>query len=126
MHNKVQLVTETKTINKVLQDMKAQYDMANQEQQRLGQDARGYQATLAKLQATADDKYKQIHKLCHDLSKVCSRFNFVDELHANIENMRQDARAMQNADMRKKAEEEIRKIEKLANDLSAKSKRHRK
>ncbi|CAG8587008.1 2974_t:CDS:2 [Paraglomus occultum] len=123
VHNKVKMVTETKTINKVLQDMKAQFDMADQEHQRLDQDAKGYQATLANLQATADNKYKQIHKLCHDLSKVCSRFNFVDELHANIENMRQDARAMQNASMRKKAEEEIRKIEKLVNDLSARRNR---
>ncbi|CAG8553431.1 7482_t:CDS:2 [Acaulospora morrowiae] len=123
VHEKVQLITETKTINKVLQDMKAQYDMAEQEHQRIDQDAKDYHETLAKLQATADDKYKQIHQLCYDLSKVCSRFNFVDELHANIENMRQDARAMQNANMRKKAEAEIRKIEKLANDLSTKRNR---
>ena len=100
--------------------MKAQYEMADQQHKKISTDASGYQSTLANLQAAADGKYKQIQKLCLDLSKVCSRFNFVDELHANIENMRQDARTIQNADLRRKAETEIKKLEKLANDLSSK------
>jgi uncharacterized protein YukE len=113
------LETETKTIQKVLQDMKAQYDMANQQYQRISANANSYQATFANLQAAADANYKKIHTLCNDIKKICSRFNFVDELHANIENMRHEARALQNAEIRNKAESEIRKIEKLATDLSS-------
>ncbi|CAG8564262.1 3052_t:CDS:1, partial [Acaulospora colombiana] len=47
-------------------------------------------------------------------------FNFVDELHANIESMKQDARTLQNTNLRKNAEAEIQRLEKLANDLSSK------
>ncbi|CAG8471182.1 5567_t:CDS:2 [Ambispora leptoticha] len=119
-HDKIKLTTETQTIDQVLEDMKAQYDIADQKHRKISANTNTYQSTLKSLEAAADDKYREIHKLCIDLSKVCSRFNFVDELHANIENMKQDARAMQNNDMRNKAEMEIRKLEKMANDLSAK------
>ena len=69
------------------------------------------ETALAKLQATANDKYKLIHKLCLYL-KVCSWFNFVDE---NIKNMRQDTIAIWNANLQRNVEEEIKKIEKSAN-----------
>ncbi|CAG8432702.1 5684_t:CDS:10 [Diversispora eburnea] len=117
-HDKIKLIKETKTIAKVIEDMKAQYDNANQQEQKYSNDANQYKSTLSNLQATADAKYKHIHQLCTELSKICSRFNFVDELHANIENMKQDARTLQNTNLRKNAETEIQKLEKLANDLS--------
>ena len=100
--------------------MKAQYDNASQKHQKYSSDANSYQSTLSNLQAAANSKYDHIRKLCIDLSKICSRFNFVDELHANIESMKQDSRTIQNTSLRKNAEAEIRKLEKLANDLSTK------
>ncbi|CAG8691783.1 6928_t:CDS:2, partial [Dentiscutata heterogama] len=118
-HAMVKLVKETKTLSKVLEDMKAQYDMANQQYQKYSTDAKNYQSSLSNLQATANAKYEVIHKLCKDLSKICSRFNFVDELHANIESMRQDARLIQNVNIRRNAEAEIQRLEKLATDLSS-------
>ncbi|CAG8669174.1 4190_t:CDS:2, partial [Dentiscutata erythropus] len=119
-HTDKKMVKETKTLNKVLEDMKAQYDMASQQYQKYNTDANNYQSALLKLQAAANAKYELIHKLCKDLSKICSRFNFVDELHANIENMRQDARTIQNTNIRRNAEAEIKRLEKLATDLSSK------
>ncbi|RIB24000.1 hypothetical protein C2G38_2071145 [Gigaspora rosea] len=116
----VKFVRETKTINKVLEDMKAQYGIANQQYQKYSTDVNNYQSLLSNLQATANAKYEHIHKLCIDLSKICSRFNFVDELHANIESMRQDARVLKNVHLRRNAEVEIKKLEKLATDLSSK------
>jgi hypothetical protein len=119
-HDNVKLVEQTQTFNKILEDIKAQYDDANKQHQKHGKDVNGYQSSLSTLQAAANAKYGFIHKLCHDLSKICSRFNFVDELHANIESMKQDARTIQNTSLRKNAEAEIRRLEKLANDLSSK------
>ncbi|CAG8609535.1 7079_t:CDS:2, partial [Acaulospora colombiana] len=119
-HDNVKLVEETKTINSILEDIKAQYDNASQQYKKYSNDADNYQSSLATLQAAANAKYEFIHKLCHDLSKICSRFNFVDELHANIESMKQDARTLQNTNLRKNAEAEIQRLEKLANDLSSK------
>ncbi|KAF0458281.1 hypothetical protein F8M41_001047 [Gigaspora margarita] len=116
----IKLTRETKTITKVLEDMKAQYDIANQRYQKYSTDINNYQSSLSNLQATANAKYELIHKLCKDLSKICSRFNFVDELHANIESMRQDVRVIQNVNLRRNAEAEIQKLEKLATDLSSK------
>ncbi|CAG8761657.1 11077_t:CDS:1, partial [Racocetra fulgida] len=107
-----------------LDDMKTQYDQANQQHQQYTNDANNFQSALSNLQATANAKYEEIHKLCKELSKICSRFNFVDELHANIESMRQDARLIQNVNIRKNAESEIARLEKLANDLSSNRVRH--
>ncbi|GBC06346.1 hypothetical protein RclHR1_06780010 [Rhizophagus clarus] len=119
-HDKVKIVEKTQTINKILEDIKLQYDNAKQQQKKYSKDVNGYQSSLANLQAAANAKYGLIHKLCNDLSKICSRFNFVDELHANIESMKQDSKMIKNNDLRKNAEMEIKKLEKLANDLSSK------
>jgi ABC-type oligopeptide transport system substrate-binding subunit len=118
-HANVKLETKTETIEKVLEDIKAQYDMADQDFQKFSEDANTYQSTLENLQAAVNEKYQMIHQLCYDLSKICSRFNFVDELHANIENMKQEARVIKNIDMRKNAENEIAKLIRLVEDLSA-------
>src|SRR4051794_38099236 len=119
-HANVKVVEETQTISKILEDIKSQYDNASREHQKYSNDANNYKSNLSVLQAAANAKYLQIHKLCFELSKICSRFNFVDELHANIESMKQDARIIQNTNVRKNAEMEIQKLEKLANDLSSK------
>jgi hypothetical protein len=119
-HDNVKIVEETKTINNVLEDIKAQYDIASRLHQRCSNDVKNFQLSLSNLQVAANAKYELIHKLCLDLSKICSRFNFVDELHANIESMKMDARTIQNINIRVNAEKEIQRIEKLANDLSSK------
>ena len=119
-HDKVKVVEQTQTVDQVLEDIKAQYDNASQQHQKYNSDANSYQSSLSNLQAAANAKYELIHKLCMDLSKICSRFNFVDELHANIESMKQDSRTIQNTILRKNAEAEIQRLEKLANDLSSK------
>ncbi|CAG8730156.1 12016_t:CDS:2 [Rhizophagus irregularis] len=121
-HTNVEMKTETKTINKVinkvLEDVKAQYDMADADHKRISNDANQFQQAFAKLQAKADDNYNKIRQLCSDLSKICSRFNFVDELNANIKNMKLDAKTLKNLDLRDKAESEIRKLEAYIDGLS--------
>ena len=124
-HDKVKVVETNQTINQVLEDIKAQYDNASRQHQKYSNDASGYQSSLSNLQAAANAKYEHIHKLCFELSKICSRFNFVDELHSNIESMKMDARTIQNINVRKNAEKEIQRLEKLANDLSSKRGRTR-
>ncbi|CAB5192118.1 unnamed protein product [Rhizophagus irregularis] len=117
-HTDVGMRTETKTINYVLEDVKAQYDMADADHKRISNDANQFQQAFANLQAKADDNYNKIRQLCSDLSKICSRFNFVDELNANIKNMKMDAKTIQNSDLRNKAESEIRKLEAYIDGLS--------
>ncbi|RHZ63161.1 hypothetical protein Glove_332g8 [Diversispora epigaea] len=122
-HTDVKSVDVTETISTILHDIKCRYDIASQQHNKHSSDANSYQSTLSTLQAAANSEYQQIHKLCHDLSKICSRFNFVDELRANIECMKQDARTLQNTNLRNNAEAEIKKIEQLANDLSSRRNR---
>ncbi|CAB4490857.1 hypothetical protein RhiirA1_524305 [Rhizophagus irregularis] len=117
-HTDTEMKNETKTINEVLEDIKAQYDMADADHKRISNDANQFQKTFADLQAKADGNYNKIRQLCTDLSKICSRFNFVDELHANIKNMKMDAKTIQNSDLRNKAESEIRKLEAYIDGLS--------
>ncbi|PKC61493.1 hypothetical protein RhiirA1_524304 [Rhizophagus irregularis] len=117
-HTDTEMRTETRTINYVLEEVKAQYDMAVADHKRIGNVTNQFQKTFADLQAKADGNYNKIRQLCTDLSKICSRFNFVDELHANIKNMKMDAKTIQNSDLRNKAESEIRKLEVFIDDLS--------
>jgi hypothetical protein len=117
-HDNIEIVTKTTTIEKVLENIKAQYDKADENHKMIGNYANRLQHIFAELQAQVDDNYDRIHKLCTDLSKICSRFNFVDELHANIENMRMDSKTIQNSDIRKKAESNIKKLEIFINGLS--------
>ncbi|CAB4490851.1 unnamed protein product [Rhizophagus irregularis] len=117
-HDNTEMVTETKTIEKVLEDIKAQYDMADKTHKKISNYAHQFQETFANLQDQANANYDRIFQLCTDLSKICSRFNFVNELHANIENMRMDARNIQSIDLRKNAESDIRKLETFINGLS--------
>ncbi|GBB99715.1 hypothetical protein RclHR1_03600011 [Rhizophagus clarus] len=117
-HDNTKMVTETKTIEKVLEDMKAQYDEADKNHKKISNYTNDFEKNFADLQAKVDANYDKIHQLCTELSKICSRFNFVDELHANIENMRMDARTIQNSDLRKKAELNIKKLETFINGLS--------
>ncbi|RGB32830.1 hypothetical protein C1646_743705 [Rhizophagus diaphanus] len=119
-HDNTEMVTETKTIEKVLEDIKAKYDLADENHKRISNHATRFQESFANLQDQADANYDKILQLCTDLSKICSRFNFVDELHANIENMRMDARNIQSIDIRTKAESDIRNLETFINGLSNK------
>ncbi|PKY19794.1 hypothetical protein RhiirB3_523784 [Rhizophagus irregularis] len=117
-HDSTEMVTETKTIEKVLEDIKAKYDLADQNHKVISNHATRFQESFANLQDQANANYDKILQLCTDLSKICSRFNFVDELHANIENMRMDARNIQSIDIRTKAESDIRNLETFINGLS--------
>ncbi|RGB32829.1 hypothetical protein C1646_743704 [Rhizophagus diaphanus] len=117
-HDNTEMVTETKTIEKVLDDIKAQYDMADKTHKKISNYAHKFQETFANLQDQANANYDRIFQLCTDLSKICSRFNFVDELQANIANMRMDARNIQSIDLRNNAESDIRKLETFISGLS--------
>ncbi|PKB91782.1 hypothetical protein RhiirA5_447589, partial [Rhizophagus irregularis] len=66
-HTDVGMRTETKTINYVLEDVKAQYDMADADHKRISNDANQFQQAFANLQAKADDNYNKIRQLCSDL-----------------------------------------------------------
>ncbi|PKB93224.1 hypothetical protein RhiirA5_441966, partial [Rhizophagus irregularis] len=54
-HTDTEMKNETKTINEVLEDIKAQYDMADADHKRISNNANQYQKTFADLQAKADD-----------------------------------------------------------------------
>ncbi|CAH1757105.1 10651_t:CDS:2 [Entrophospora sp. SA101] len=114
LHKRIKVIKETKKIDKVLEDMKAKYDEHKSK-------ADNYKTKLADLEATANKQYTNIHKYCADLRKVCTRFNFVDELSANIEVIKLDARNIKNVDLREKSEAEIKKLVELVNELSTNS-----
>lgn len=106
----------------MLHDIKAQYDSAVNDLQKYTKDANDFQTAFDNLQKALNKKYRKIHELCYNLSKICSRFNFVDELHANIQNLKLEARTIRNKNMRDNAEMEIQKLIKLVNDLTANNK----
>lgn len=108
-HANVKLEIETKTIKKVLEDI---CGMTAQQHKRISDNDK---AMLANLKTIAKKEYNKIHQLIRD---NCSWLNFVEELKADIENMRKDAKDIVNAEIRKEAESDINDLEQLAKDLS--------
>ncbi|CAG8696174.1 5866_t:CDS:2, partial [Acaulospora colombiana] len=113
-HDNVKLIEETKTIDSILEDIDKENGDTDKQYQEDSDDTYKYQVSIETLQAATNSKYEHIHKFCHDLSKNCITFNFTDELHANIESMKQDAKILQSSGLRKIAEAQIERLEKLA------------
>ncbi|PKB91817.1 hypothetical protein RhiirA5_447409 [Rhizophagus irregularis] len=56
-HTDTEMRTETRTINYVLEEVKAQYDMAVADHKRIGNVTNQFQKTFADLQAKADVRF---------------------------------------------------------------------
>nr|CAG8583174.1 5627_t:CDS:2 [Entrophospora candida] len=98
-HKNVKLIKETKRLCEIIKE----------------------ESGLPELEAAADENYKKIMKHCNDLRKVVSRFNFVDELNANVEKLKLDAKTLTNTSVRNNSETKIGELEQLINDLSSRN-----
>ncbi|KAE9548291.1 hypothetical protein FO519_008497 [Halicephalobus sp. NKZ332] len=117
-HAKKRPVKKTKTVEEILQDVKALYDQNTSRESDLKHQISTLSSDITILQKALKEKEAEIHECCRALKKLCSQFNFVAELNSVIDTMEANARTLTSMQARKEAENMIKNIVYLANELS--------
>lgn len=110
----------TETVEDILHDVKALYDQHSDKKDEIQTKMSDVNKDIALLKKVLDAKEAEIEKCCEQLKKLCSQFNFVNELRGIVDVMKADAQTLTNMDARADADARIVNIEFLANKLSAK------
>ncbi|CAI4232656.1 unnamed protein product [Auanema sp. JU1783] len=117
-HAKEKPVKTTKTVEKILHDMKILYDQNTNQDTRLKGEITKWSTDIQALENALKQKETKICECCQELKEICSQFNFVDELSSVIDTMKANARTLTSMEVRDKAEDMIRNITHLADKLS--------
>jgi len=98
------------TVEEILHDVKAKYDNAAQQHNRLQGQIATYEKDIAMIEVALAEKEQKIVKLCQELQKIVSHFNFIDEYQGVLTAMRTDARTLTQRDARTKADDLISRL----------------
>ncbi|KXJ76726.1 hypothetical protein RP20_CCG008991 [Aedes albopictus] len=115
----IKSVKKTKTVEEILEDIKNAYDDSVSKNEQIQSKIGGLDADIVALRHALDAKEAEILRCCHELKKLCSQFNFVDELQSVIDVMERDARTLTSTVARVDAENRIRSIKQLVDTLSS-------
>ena len=118
IHERKVIEDYEEAIDEVIEDLKRQYEHASKDMQAALAVKDAKQRHLAMLRAGQQQKLKRIRKLCEDMRKICSRFNFVDELQSVINAMKMKAKRIVNTAARAEAEVAISKMTAFIDALS--------
>ncbi|KAL9656979.1 hypothetical protein ABK040_007067 [Willaertia magna] len=119
-HDKKFFRTVKKSVEKVLHEIKAQYDRCQQEVNTTTNQINNLGNDLTMVRQALDNKQNRIEELCRELKTICSGFNFVNELNAVIETLKLNAKTLTSVKVREDAEKRINCIEELVDRLSCK------
>ena len=108
----------TESVTAILESMKKLYETYSDQDAKLTKDISQYQQDMRMLKRALIHKEGQIKQYCRDLKALCEDFNFVAEMQASISSMEADARTMRSVQGRKDADDMIRRIKTLVNDLT--------
>ncbi|CAG8731450.1 3861_t:CDS:2, partial [Racocetra persica] len=75
---------------------------------------------LNELDSKVENLYERICQCCQELRNICSRFNFANELQANIDNLKKCATTIKNPKRKEKTMDFIAKLEQFIRDQSTK------
>jgi hypothetical protein len=117
-HAKKKMVTEDQTMERILHDIKAKYDMALSGKQGATKQVDTFQSARQQIQQEIDNEKQMLLQYCHQLHAICSGFNLVDELSILVMQLEHDARLLQSVDARKAAETYINSLKDVCNKLS--------
>ncbi|KXJ78521.1 hypothetical protein RP20_CCG004376 [Aedes albopictus] len=116
--SKVRSVRKTKSVEEILQDVKNAYDDNVRRNKEIQSKIGSLDTDIAALRHVLDKKEVEILKCCHELKKLCSQFNFVDELQGVIDVLGRNARTLTSTVSRADAENRIRNIKHVIDTLS--------
>nr|XP_019543380.2 uncharacterized protein LOC109414092 [Aedes albopictus] len=115
----VRPVKKTKTFEEILQDVKNAYDQSMRKNEEIQSKIGNLDSDITAVKYALDEKEAEIMKCCHELKKLCSQFNFVDELQSIFDIMERDARTLTSTVARTDAEKRIRNIKHVVDTLSS-------
>lgn len=118
IHKNVRYVEEIKTIEEILEHHKKEYYAAGKEKTILSVDKKSKEGDLQEAEEMILAKKQRIFGLCEELANVCSRFNFVSELHANVALLEQMNEEITDANTRKDHEKFIETVRETITLLS--------
>lgn len=118
-HAKKTMKETTTTMDEILQDIKQKYDEAQKNQSQTKTNIVSITNSKKVINDAIEQLQKDIDKMCHDLKKICSNFNLVDELNQTIHRLEMEAKALTSIEARRTADDFIKAIKTIANGLSA-------
>ncbi|CAF1362766.1 unnamed protein product [Didymodactylos carnosus] len=122
-HARKTIQIKQQTVEKVLEDIKAKYDMATQGKIDLSRktDATEKLTTLndnkQMLKEALKAKNEEIQRECVKIKKICGGFNLVDELYATINLLHMEAKNIKDVNARQQAEEFIQNLTEFCDSL---------
>ncbi|XP_055329040.1 uncharacterized protein LOC129581810 [Paramacrobiotus metropolitanus] len=124
-HARKKLARGKKTVEKILDDVKRQHDNAAVRFRESHDKVTKLRDDLKLLEQTLLEKQAQIESCCWELQRICSAFNFADEMNAVLVALQQNARTLRSVKARQEADKMIRAIEDVVRRLQpATSNRH--
>ncbi|XP_062701200.1 uncharacterized protein LOC134285125 [Aedes albopictus] len=112
-------VKKTKTVEEILEDVKNAYDLSTKKNEEIQSEIGNLNTDMAALKRALDAMQEGILECCYQLKKLCSHFNFVDELHGIIGIMERDTCRLTSTIVRAEAETRIRSIKHVVDKLSS-------
>ncbi|XP_029729934.1 uncharacterized protein LOC115267201 [Aedes albopictus] len=117
--NNARPVKKTKTVEEILGDVKNAYDLSTKKNEEIQSEIGNLNTDIAALKCALDAMQEEILECCYQLKKLCSQFNFVDELQGVIGVMERDTRTLTSTMVRADAEKRIRSIKHVIDTLSS-------
>jgi len=93
-HARKTMTNDTQTMEEILQDIKDKYDNAVRGQSNVKAKITSVADALKLVDQEIDRQKNELLQYCHEIKKICSGFNLVDELHILIEQLVLDSKSL--------------------------------
>ncbi|XP_019549068.3 uncharacterized protein LOC109419272 [Aedes albopictus] len=113
-------VKKTKTVETILEETKQLYDQSTHQRAMIRGQLCNLSGDLDFLEKEVDAKIQKIIDNCRALQKICSQFNFSDELASTIAALKADAGSLTNLEVKADALAKIARIQSFTTSLSTK------
>lgn len=117
-HSNNTIVEDTETLEEVIEEMKKQYLEALASTQEEAKKLSEHELTRKSVEHQIDTLCDKLSRTCHELKKICSGFNFVNELNIMIYQLKRDASLLHSVEARRTADKFISTLEHICDSLS--------
>jgi len=114
------------SMEEILQDIKDKYDQAVQSKQGKEQEMMTLGSSRQAVDKAIQDMSKNILDSCKNIQKLCRNFNLVDELNITLRQLETEATLLRSMVARKQADDFIKSIKNLIDQLSKQQESDRK
>ncbi|XP_055337150.1 uncharacterized protein LOC129587435 [Paramacrobiotus metropolitanus] len=118
-HARKKLGKRKETVEKILDDVKREHDDATARVHNSHNRVTKLADDLRLLENTLHEKQEMIEKCCVELQRICSAFNFADEMHGVVEALKTNARTLTSLKARQEADNMIRTVDELVKRLQS-------